>query len=177
VDLRREGYDVAIRATRALEPGLVARTLSHVRLVGVAAPSYLAAHGTPTDVGQLREHRCLMGLNADGSLQTQFRAAGARQKLTGSVFSNDPHLMLRFALRGLGIAYLPSTLVATPLARGELVRVLPRALRLEGAVSVVHSERKLMAPPVRAFVDYVIRHGPAALRHPSAADPAAMAED
>ncbi|RYZ06422.1 MAG: LysR family transcriptional regulator [Myxococcales bacterium] len=170
VDLRREGYDAAIRATRALQPGLVARTLSRVRLAAVAAPTYLAAHGMPSSVRDLRKHRCLMGLGADGSPQNQWRAAEGQVQLTGALFANDPHLILRFALRGLGIAYLPATLVATPLARGELVRVLPQSLRLEGTVAIVHSERKLMAPQVRAFVDYVIRHGPAALRHASAAE-------
>jgi DNA-binding transcriptional LysR family regulator len=170
VDLRREGYDVAIRASATLEPGLVARTLSRVRLVGVAAPSYLAKHGTPGSLRELREHRCLMGITAEGAVQTHWRAAGGQVKLSGAVYSNDPHLVLRFALRGLGIAYLPATLVATPLARGELSRVLPQSLRLEGVVAIVHSERKLMAPQVRAFVDYVGRRGPAALRHASAAD-------
>lgn len=172
VDLRREGYDVAIRATASLEPGLVARTLSRVRLVGVAAPSYLAAHGTPSSVRQLGEHRLLMGFERQERAQSHWRVASRQMKLSGALFSNDPHLLLRFALRGLGIAYLPATLVATPVARGELALVLPKALRLEGSVSIVHAERKLMAPQVRAFVDYVIEQGPAALRLPSAADSA-----
>ncbi|MDF3066001.1 MAG: Transcriptional regulator, LysR family protein [Polyangiaceae bacterium] len=174
VDLRREPYDVAIRASSALAPGLVARTLTRVRLVGVAAPSYLATHGTPATLADLPEHRCLMGLSGDGTAQTHWHAGKSRTKLAGTVFTNDPHLVLRFALRGLGIAYLPATLVATPLARGELTRVLPQALRLEGAVSVVYRERKLMAPAVRAFVDHVVRHGPVALRHASAAESAEL---
>jgi DNA-binding transcriptional LysR family regulator len=170
VDLRREGYDAAIRATGSLAPGLVARTLSRVRLVGVAAPGYLARHGTPGSARELSAHRCLMGFDHEGHAQTHWLVAGRKTKLPGAVFCNDPHLVLRFALRGLGIAYLPATLVATPLARGELVQVLPKALRLEGTVAIVHTERKLMAPQVRAFIDYVIAHGPAALGQPSAAD-------
>jgi DNA-binding transcriptional LysR family regulator len=170
VDLRREGYDAAIRATGALEPGLVARTLSRVRLVGVASPAYLAAHGPPGSVKELSQHRILMGFDRDERAQTHWIVAGRRLKLSGALFSNDPHLVLRFALRGLGIAYLPATLVATPLARGELVLVLPQALRLEGAISIVHAEKKLMPPQVRAFVDYVIARGPSALSATSAAD-------
>lgn len=170
VDLRREGYDVAIRATDALEPGLVARTLSRVRLVGVASPGYLAAHGVPSSAKDLGQHQLLMGFDRDERAQSHWIVAGRKVRLSGAVFSNDPHLVLRFALRGLGIAYLPATLVATPLARGELVRVLPQALRLEGAISIVHAEKKLMPPQVRAFVDYIIARGPAALSATSAAD-------
>src|SRR5258708_9538237 len=53
VDLLREGYDVALRAGSALEPGLVARTVARTSAVAVAAPDYLAAHGTPTSVRDL----------------------------------------------------------------------------------------------------------------------------
>lgn len=41
VDLRREGYDVALRATDQFEPGLVARTIARTSLVAVASPRYL----------------------------------------------------------------------------------------------------------------------------------------
>ena len=170
VDLRREGYDVAIRATGQLAPGLVARRLSRVRLVGVASPAYLAAHGTPVTVRDLREHRCLMGFDREERAQTHWLAGGRKVALAGAAFSNDPHLLLRFVLRGLGIAFLPHTLVATPLARGELALVLPKALRLDGGVSIVYAERKLMPAQVRAFVDFVIERGPAALQHSNAAD-------
>jgi len=169
VNLRKEGYDVAIRATGSLEPGLVSRVLSRVSLIGVAAPAYLAAHGTPRSPRELRQHRCLMGFDPQDRAQTHWNLAGKKTTIAGSAFSNDPHVVLRFALRGLGIAFLPATLVAAALARGELVAVLPQQLRLQGSVSVVYVERKLMPPQVRAFVDWLIERAPAALRQRSAA--------
>jgi DNA-binding transcriptional LysR family regulator len=39
VDLLREGYDVALRYSTELEPGLVARTLARTSAVAVAAPA------------------------------------------------------------------------------------------------------------------------------------------
>lgn len=169
VNLRREGYDVAIRATASLEPGLVSRVLSRISLVGVASPAYLTAHGTPGSPRELRQHRCLMGFDQQERAQTHWRILGKSTAIAGAAFSNDPHLMLRFALRGLGIAFLPATLVAGALARGELVMVLPKQLRLQGSISVVYAERKLMPPQVRAFVDWLIERAPKALSHPSAA--------
>ena len=169
VNLRREGYDVAIRATGSLEAGLVSRVLSRVSLVGVAAPAYLAAHGTPGSPRELRQHRCLMGFDQQERAQTHWNIMGKKTAIAGAAFSNDPHLVLRFALRGLGIAFLPATLVAGALARGELVAVLPKQLRLQGSISVVYVERKLMPPQVRALVDWLIERAPAALSHPSAA--------
>lgn len=145
-------------------------TLTRVSLVGVAAPSYLARHGTPSSVADLRAHRCLVGLDAAGRPQTHWRIGKKQRAVRGVAYSNDPHLVLRWTLRGLGIAMLPATLVHSHLARAELVTVLPGVLRTEGAVSLVTLERKLLAPAVRAFVDFIVRRGAAALRGPNAAD-------
>jgi DNA-binding transcriptional LysR family regulator len=170
VDLHHEGFDVAIRATGALDPGLVSRTLARVNLVGVASPTYLATHGAPASLRDLREHRCLMGFDRDERAQTHWQLQAKKVAVTGSTFANDPHLVLRMALRGLGIALLPATLVAAALARGELLSVLPRQLVRRGTVSIVYIERKLMPPAVRAFVDWIIERAPAALIHAVAAN-------
>jgi len=162
-------WQCKIRATGSLEPGLVSRTLARVSLVGAAAPAYLAAHGTPGSPRELRQHRCLMGFDQQERAQTHWNILGKKTAIAGAAFSNDPHLVLRFALRGLGIAFLPATLVSGALARGELVAVLPKQLRLQGSVSVVYVERKLMPPQVRAFVDWLIERAPTALSQPSAA--------
>jgi len=34
--------------------------------------------------------------------------------------------------------------------------VMPRLLRAEGRIALVYPERELMAPPVRAFVDWMV---------------------
>jgi DNA-binding transcriptional LysR family regulator len=168
VDLAREHFDVAIRATGRLDAGLTARTLARVRLVGVASPTYAARHGTPSTVADLRSHRCLVGLDAAGRPQTHWVIGGRRRSVAGTAYSNDPHLVLRWALRGLGIALLPATLVASHLTRGELVTILPGVLYTEGTVSIVMLERRLFPPAARAFVDFMVERAPAALRNPSA---------
>jgi DNA-binding transcriptional LysR family regulator len=170
VDLARERFDVAIRATARIDAGLTARRLARVSLVGVASPTYIAQHGAPGTVADLRGHRCLVGLDAAGRPQTHWMLGGKRRSVVGVAYSNDPHLVLRWALRGLGIALLPSTLVANPLTRGELVTILPGVLRTDGTVSLVMLERKLLPPAARAFVEFLTKRAPNALRNPSAAD-------
>lgn len=167
VDLARERFDVAIRATGRLGTGLTARTLARVSLVGVAAPTYIARHGTPNSVAHLREHRCLVGLDAQGRPQMHWTIGKKRRAVVGVAYSNDPHLVLRWALRGLGIALLPSTLIANHLAQGALVAILPGVLRTEGTVSLVMLERKLLPPAARAFVEFVTKRAPAALQNPA----------
>ena len=93
VDLRREGYDVALRGSSELEPGLIARTLRKDRMIAVAAPSYLAAHGTPRTRKDLRSHRCLMAFVRGELPQTHWPMAGAMVHVEGSFFSNELGLL------------------------------------------------------------------------------------
>jgi DNA-binding transcriptional LysR family regulator len=163
VDLRRDGYDVALRATSVLEPGLVARTLVRFEFLAVAAPAYLKARGTPATLRELRRHRCLMGFARGELPETHWRAGGKSIQLDGALFANSPELLTRAAERGLGIALVPSLAVRDRIARGTLVAVMPGVLRADGRIALVYPERELTAPPVRAFIDWMVTRAPAAL--------------
>jgi DNA-binding transcriptional LysR family regulator len=161
VDLRREGYDVALRATAHLEPGLLARTIARSSLVAVASPRYLAEHGAPKKLSDLRRHRCLMGFARGELPQTHWPSGKSKVPLEGAVFTNSPELLCRLAARGQGITLVPSVVAAGYIERGELVRVLPKVLRVEGKVSLVYAERDLLPAQVRAFIDWMATRLPA----------------
>jgi DNA-binding transcriptional LysR family regulator len=160
VDLRRDGYDLAVRAGTSLEPGLVARTLGRTQVVAVASPAYLAEHGTPRRRKDLASHRCLLGFARGERPQTHWPLGGGEVHVEGVFFTNEIRLLADAAVRGLGIALLPRTLVDDDLARGTLVQVLPGVLEGESRIAVVYPERKLVPPQVRAFVDAVVAWAP-----------------
>jgi DNA-binding transcriptional LysR family regulator len=171
VDLLREGYDVALRATTELEPGLVARTLTRTSVIAVAAPSYLAANGTPRKARDLRTHRCLLGFMRGGLPQTHWpKAGGGKISVEGSFVSNDITLLMDAAVRGLGIAVLPTLLVGAPLEHGALVRVLPELIHADTRVAIVYAEKELMPPQVRAFIDALVAWAPTGLNAASVRD-------
>jgi DNA-binding transcriptional LysR family regulator len=171
VDLQRDGYDVALRASGHLEPGLVARTLARFEFIAVASPAYLVAQGTPTSLRDLRDHRCLMGFARGELPETRWTGDGRSIQLEGVFFSNSPAMLVRLAERGLGIAVVPSLAVQSQLQSGALVVVMPGLLRSEGRIALVYPERELVPPPARAFVDWLVARAPAALVPASAASP------
>jgi len=96
---------------------------------------------------------------ARGELPETHWTAGRRKvQLQGVFYSNSPELLVRAAERGLGIALVPSLAVQQRLDRGTLVEVLPTLLRSEGRIALVYTERELVPPQVRAFVDWMIAH-------------------
>jgi DNA-binding transcriptional LysR family regulator len=164
VDLLRDGYDVALRASTGMEPGLIARPLSREPVLCVASPAYLAVHGTPRTPEDLAQHRCLMGFARGELPQTHWAFGNAgRQYLEGILHSNELDLLRTAAVRGLGVAYLPLTIVHADLMGGTLVAVAPDTLRSEALIALVYPERQFVPPAVRAFIDAVVAWAPEAL--------------
>jgi DNA-binding transcriptional LysR family regulator len=161
VDLRRDGYDVALRASTELEPGLVARVLSRAPGIAVAAPAYLEAHGTPRTARELRQHRCLVGFARGELPQTHWPLlSGGKLQIEAAFTTNDMPMLCEAALAGLGIAFVPQMAIIDALERGELVHVLPGVVGAETRIAIVYLERELVPPQVRAFVDAVVAWAP-----------------
>lgn len=150
------GYDVALRASSQLQPGLIARTLFRDPMMAVAAPTYLAERGTPRTEGDLRTHRCLLGF-ARGELPLSHwpLVSGGKLHVDGTLFSNDIALLCEAAVSGLGIALLPHNLVSPHLKSGALVQVLAGVVGTEMQIALVYPERAFMPPQVRAFIEAV----------------------
>lgn len=156
VDLVREGYDLALRASPAIQPGLIARTLSRHQLIAVASPAYLAAHGTPRTVKDLRKHRCLTGFARGEVPKTAWPVGRGTAHVESAFATNDLTILREAALQGAGIALLPTLIVADELEAGSLVHVLRGLVGGETQLAVVYPERKLLPFHVRTFIDTLV---------------------
>jgi DNA-binding transcriptional LysR family regulator len=156
VDLQRDGFDVALRAGTVIEPGLIARTLMKTRLLAVASPAYLKAHGTPRTKRDLKNHRCLMSFTRGELPATSWPTSTGALHVDGAFASNEIRLLAMAATRGFGIAYLPETLIKAALDDGSLVQVLPGVLEIKNRIALVYPEREFLPPQVRAFVETFI---------------------
>ncbi len=168
VDLRKGAYDVALRASAELEPGLMARNLARVSIVAVASPAYLERHGTPRTVSELKQHRCLLGFARGELPQSHWPlAGGGKISVEGALVSNDINMLCEAAIQGLGIAMLPNIAAQLALASGALVQVLPEQLVADSRIALVYLEREFVPPQVRAFVDTVAEWASDELRWPT----------
>ncbi|MES2127815.1 MAG: LysR family transcriptional regulator [Pseudomonadota bacterium] len=155
IDLAAHGIDVAIRIGPLRDSALVARPLAPSRLIVCAAPSYLAAHGTPQHPEHLREHQCMV---LDGQNPWRLRDAQGRQftvRVGGRVQSDNGEAMRDAAIAGLGLALQSTWAVTQQLRSGALVQVLgDYPVAVASMVSALYLERSFLPPKTRAFIDF-----------------------
>ena len=160
-DLIAEGFDVAIGGGVALTEGLIARELAQVRIVLVAAPSYLARHLAPALPAELARHHGLLRRSlATGKLAPWVLRQRGGGEVVASVRAvavmDDPEALARAAACGLGIALLPLPHVLPLLASGELLRVMPDWHAVTHPLSIYYSSRRMLPAKVRVFVDHIV---------------------
>src|SRR5205814_8699910 len=93
----------------------------------IAAPSYLAKHGTPEHPQDLREHNCIrMRFPSGGTMPWRFERKGKRLEVAveGSVITNDPRLGTELAVNGEGIFYTGMMFAQPFIAERKLVPLL-----------------------------------------------------
>ena len=159
VDVVEGGFDLVIRIGRLAESSLVARRIARDRLVVCASPAYLAANGTPRSVHELSAHECLHYSLVPRAAEWRFRAAtGATPLPTRGRFSTSNGTVLaRAAIAGLGLAVVPSFMVATDVREGRLALVLEGQRPAAIGVFAVTATRRHAPARVRRLVEHLAR--------------------
>jgi DNA-binding transcriptional LysR family regulator len=158
VDLVEERFDVAIRITTLASSSLVARRLASVRLVTVASPRYLSAHGMPERPADLRKHVVLAYTPAPAPDEIRYVDAQGKTvsvRVKGNLRCNNDDAIRYAALEHMGIAHFPDLFVRDELESGALVRVLDGFEPPPASLCAVFPTRANLPPKVRVFVDYL----------------------
>lgn len=160
VDIVEEGWDMAIRISSMPDSSLIARKLGPSRMLFVAAPSYLEAHGTPTDPGQLSNHHLLTRIHPTRGESFRFQRPDGPHVYKPKqprVRANHGDALLPLVAEGAGIAMAPDFLAKPMLESGRLVTVLDAFAPDDGTwVYALYPHRRLVAARVRAFLDHLV---------------------
>lgn len=158
VNVVEEGIDVAVRIGELPDSSLQASRVGRVRRVLVAAPAYLAAHGTPRRPQDLAGHVTVMASGISPVSEWRFNDAGKPllQRLEPRLRTTTNDSAIAAALAGLGITRLLSYQVAEQVRSGALQVVLQDFETAPLPVHVVHHEGRRATRKVRAFVDLAV---------------------
>jgi DNA-binding transcriptional LysR family regulator len=158
VDIVEEGYDMAIRISRAGSASNVARKLATSRNIACAAPEYLARRGKPVTPADLLHHDCIVYTYTGDEWQFS-DATGKPQpvRVRGVMHTNNGDTVRAAALGGLGVIWQPTFLIGADLRAGRLVPVLTDYRLPDIDVLAVYPTRRHLSAKVRAMIDFLVR--------------------
>ncbi|GAA5645012.1 MULTISPECIES: LysR family transcriptional regulator [Vibrio] len=157
VDLIEGGFDLAIRIGHLPVSNLVARRLAPCKSLLCASPIYLEQYGEPKRPTDLAHHNCLRYSYFRGGHEWTFESVHGEHKVVpkGNFVVNNSEVIRRTVLDGLGIAQLPTFIVASDIAKGTLIPVMQDFPLPEHAIYAVFPERKHLPLKVRTFIEYI----------------------
>ena len=158
VDLVDEGYDLAIRISRAGAPSYVARKLCVSRNLLCASPDYLKTHGVPGQPQDLVGHRAILNMHSPMPEQWVFTAADGREtgvRPQAVMRVNNGETARAAMLAGIGLNWQPSFLIGPDVAAGRLVHLMPDYRLPDIDVLAVYPSRRHLSAKVRVMIDFL----------------------
>ena len=156
VDLVDEGYDLAIRMTKAPDQGLIARRLARCRHIVVASPAYLAKNPVPQVPQDLPQHRCVVFSYHTTSIWPFTKDDGDYSvKVSAALKTNNPDILLESTILGMGITLMPTFLASDAILEGKLRLVLREYQTIDLDIYAVYASRHYLPVKIRVFVDFL----------------------
>ncbi|WP_374353350.1 LysR family transcriptional regulator [Limnohabitans sp.] len=126
IDNLRDEVDIAIRILPEPPPQMVAREFGTVRYLACASQAYVAAHGLPTELAQLRTQPLITANVVGRHLSLRGYRQGEREEimLAPTLISDHYPFLRQGILAGLGIGLVPDYVVEDVIANGEVLTAL-----------------------------------------------------
>ena len=159
VDLIQEGYDCVLRIGTFPELDLVVRPLGAMSMCNLASPAYLHAHGTPSSLADLAQHRIIhftSNLTTQGAGWDYVDKGKARvQPMQCALVINSADAYQAACIAGLGMIQCPVVTTRRLVDAGLLVEVLPQFTAAPMPVSLLYPHRRQIAPRVKAIMNWI----------------------
>jgi DNA-binding transcriptional LysR family regulator len=159
VDIVAGGFDAGVRWGESLAQDMIAVSLGPPqRYAVVASPDLVARVGRPAHPRDLLGLPCLRTRFASGAeLPWEFLKDGETVRISpqGPLIANNPSILMRAALDGVGFHSTFDGYAEPHLANGRLVEVLPDWSEVFPGPFLYYPSRRTPPSPLRAFVEFV----------------------
>lgn len=159
-DFVDDGVDVAFRWSEPAESSMIARKISDLPMVTLAAPSYLERFGAPQHPEDLADHNCIQfrfphsreiwvwAFEIEGELR--------RVRTRGTLTANDGESLLAAAVGGQGLIQSDTFMAYDEIRRGDLIPVMSDYSPTMKSLQICYPTRNNLPLRVRAFIDFVL---------------------
>lgn len=145
VDLKADGFDMAIRAGQLEDSNLYARKLNEHQPGFFATPEYLERMGRPKNASELRKHVLVAN--------RKFDIAGST--FSPNVMANNMSVVKELTLNGTGIGLLSEVVIKAEKKVGSLVQVLSSHVLTKVPIYLVLPQKK-MSKRISVFIQEIL---------------------
>lgn len=160
-DIVAQRFDAGVRMGDQVAKDMIAvRIGPDLRMAVVGSPAYFAARAQPAFPEDLARHDCIsLRLPHGGILAWDFEKDGqtAQFRVSGQWVFNNSSSILRAALAGCGLGFVPEDMALEHIAAGSLVRVLDDWCAPYPGYHLYYPSRRQSSSALAVIVD-VLRH-------------------
>jgi DNA-binding transcriptional LysR family regulator len=159
-DLVADGFDLAVRFGEPPSGTFIARKLIETRILTVASPGYIAAHGRPGHPSNVVSHACIDFYDAASGRPFEWEFQRGAEvlpvKTSARLLVSDVGAMLGACEAGAGIAQIMQLGSRHLIENGVLVELFPDWPDELFGLYVLYPSRHHLAAKVRAFIDFCV---------------------
>lgn len=158
IDPLDDGFDATIRIAEPDQSAtLVEHPIAPIQRYFLASPDFLTRHGPIGLPDQLKSLPCLhYGNLGDGHIwRIQGKDETHAVKVNGVMCSNNGEVLCDAAIKGLGVALLPTFIAGPAMQSGELVRILPDYAPPDIHLMMLYPPNRHLAPKVRSLLEFL----------------------
>jgi DNA-binding transcriptional LysR family regulator len=157
-DIVAEQYDAGVRIGEVIAKDMIAVPIGpDMRMIVVGAPSYLETHGVPQTPQDLTNHNCInLRLPTYGGLYAWEFEKDARElnvRVEGQLMFNSVGMIVKAALAGHGLAYVPEGRIKNDLDKGRLKALLEDYCKPFSGYHLYYPSRRHPTPAFTAVVN------------------------
>ena len=157
VETVKENIDVAIRIGILPDSSMIAARIGSIRVVVCASPAYLAARGSPKELGDLASHECITV--DELATPRAWRFVKDNRQVVAPIHSrlcvNTSEAAIQAAIAGAGLARVMSYKMEAAKRAGALEIVLDSFEEAPLPVHIVYAQRTLVPLKLRTFLNWV----------------------
>ena len=159
-DLVADGFDLALRFGEPPVGSFVARKLIETRVLTVASPAYIKAHGRPRHPKELAQRDCIDFYDASNARPYDWEVQRGKEvlplKVKARLLVSDSGTMIGACEAGAGIAQILELGCRPLLDSGRLVELFPEWSDERFPLHAIYPSRLHRAAKVRAFIEFCL---------------------
>jgi DNA-binding transcriptional LysR family regulator len=160
-DLVADGFDMAVRFGDPPVRTFTVRKLLETRILTVASPAYIVAHGRPAHPRDLLDHQCIdyQDPTTGRPFEWEFRRGAEIVPVTvpARLMVSDVETMFGACIAGAGIAQIMAPGTQSLLQSGQLVELFPDWPDELFPLHAIFSSRHYRVAKVRVFTDFCLQ--------------------